>query len=134
MKKKVELSMANFLAALRRLEKFSSMTVTNDRDRAGVIQAFEFTFEVAWKTIQKAIEDEGLRAVSPKGAFKAAFQLGWILENEQADWIQLLEDRNLTSHTYREELANEIFQRIQLKYVIRLRNLFDRMEKDQVAD
>lgn len=128
---KVELSLLNFLSALKQLEKFTAMPVENDRDKAGVIQAFEFTFELAWKTIQKAVEKQGLQAGSPKLAFKAAFQVGWIQEAEQADWIKLLEDRNLTSHTYQEELANEIFQRIQSQHVHRLRTLYNRIEKNR---
>jgi nucleotidyltransferase substrate binding protein (TIGR01987 family) len=130
MTKKVELSLSNFLAALKQLEKFTSMPVANDRDKAGVIQAFEFTFELAWKTIQKAVEEQGLQAGSPKLAFKAAFQVGWIQEKEQADWVRLLEDRNLTSHTYKEELANEIFNRIQSHHVHTLRLLHRRMAKE----
>lgn len=129
MTQKLDVGLANFLAALNQLEKFTSMPVTNDRDKAGIIQAFEFTFELAWKTVQKAVEKQGLPAGSPKLAFKAAFQVGWIRENEQEHWVKILEDRNLTSHTYKEELANEIFKRIQLQHVLTLRTLYTRIEK-----
>ena len=129
MTKKLESSFVNYGAALKKLEEFSELPVKNDRDRAGIIQAFEFTFEVSWKTVQKAVEKQGLPAGSPKLAFKAAFQVGWIKESEQDIWLQMLEDRNLTTHTYKEDLALEIFSRIQKSYIPALKVLLERMEK-----
>lgn len=124
---KLGISLVNFQSALKQLESFTSMPINNDRDRAGIIQAFEFTFETAWKTVQKAVEKQGLPAGSPKLAFKAAFQVGWIKENEQEEWVLMLEDRNLTSHTYKEDLAKEILGRIQKKHLSSLKSLFTRM-------
>ncbi len=123
----VEISLGNFKAALKQLEQFIALPVANNRDRAGIIHAFEFSFETAWKTVQKAVEKQGLNAGSPKLAFKAAFQVGWIKENEQESWTQMLEDRNLTTHTYKEDLASLILERICNNHVVALKLLLERM-------
>jgi nucleotidyltransferase substrate binding protein (TIGR01987 family) len=76
----------------------------------GTIQRFEFTFELFWKVIRRLLARQGIEANSPKTVLQQAYRLGW-LEDEQK-WLKLLEDRNLTSHTYRETLAREIYSRI----------------------
>lgn len=75
------------------------------------IQRFEFCFELFWKMLQKLLfSSEGIEIRSPKKALQEALALGWIT-NENA-WLQMLDDRNLTSHTYHEDLAAEIYARI----------------------
>jgi nucleotidyltransferase substrate binding protein (TIGR01987 family) len=76
----------------------------------GTIQRFEFTFELFWKVMRRALAGQGIEANSPKAVLQQAYRLGW-LDDEQR-WLKLLEDRNLTSHTYREPLAREIYSRI----------------------
>jgi len=77
----------------------------------GSILRFEFCVEISWKLVKKMLMDiEGIEALSPKKALQAAYQLDWI-EDEQA-WLQMLNDRNLTSHTYREEYALEIYSHL----------------------
>ena len=110
MTSKIHSAQDNAEKAVARLEQFLSLPVKDERDQAGVIQAFEFTFETCWKLLQKVALIEGLAAPSPKSAISAGFHLG-ICEPEQA-WVSMLEDRNLTSHTYRAEAAEEIFERI----------------------
>jgi len=79
------------------------------------IQRFEFCFEINWKAIKKALFAlEGFDATSPRQTFQKAFAVGWI--TDEALWIDMLNARNLTSHTYREELAWDIYHRIQLYY------------------
>ncbi len=106
----------NLEKAFASLESFLDEKVSSDRDRAGVIQAFEFTFELCWKTLQKLAAAEGLRAPSPKQALKAAFRLGLVKESEEELWLSMLGDRNLSSHTYRREVAEEIFRRVRDEY------------------
>ncbi|WP_416147299.1 HI0074 family nucleotidyltransferase substrate-binding subunit [Salipaludibacillus sp. HK11] len=69
----------------------------------GTIHRFEFTIELYWKTLKRVLLSEGIEANTPKEILKGAFQAGW-LENEEA-WLQMLKDKNLTSHTYVEESA-----------------------------
>lgn len=107
----------NFESTLKQLEAFLKIPIQNDRDRAGIIQAFEFTFEQSWLALQKQIGSLGLRAASPKQAFTLAMAQGWIETSDELKWIKMIEDRNLTSHTYKQELANEVLGRIQNDYV-----------------
>lgn len=105
---------ANALLALQQLEEFLAEPVANSRDRAGIIQAFEFTFEATWKLLQKVAVTEGLQVASPKRAIAAAFQLGLI--EDEAGWLAMLDDRNLTTHVYNQVLAEQIYTRVRDSY------------------
>lgn len=118
----------NFSKALNKLKNFCSIKVENERDMAGIIQAFEYTFEQAWKTFQKVSQTQGLIARSPKESIEAAFQLGLIDISEEECWLQMLEDRNLTSHTYNEETAKKIFEKIINSYLNALSQAFSRFK------
>lgn len=84
--------------------------VENDLDRDGVIQRFEFTFELVWKAIQEYARLSGLEVVSPKDAFRVAADLK-LIENPEI-WFVFLKDRNETTHLYSEDQAKEIFSHI----------------------
>ena len=112
-----------FQKALRKLGEFLSLPIENDRDRAGIIQAFEFTYEIAWITIKKMSVDHGKTIGSPKQAFQAGFELGWIAEDDMPLFISMIKDRNLTSHTYKEDLAEQILKRIQDHHLATLEKL-----------
>lgn len=110
-------SLLNFRKTLNELNVFLSTPIVDNRDRAGIIQAFEFTFEQSWKAIQKIAFTQGVEIASPKSAFTYALQNDWIPAADEQKWLQLLKDRNLTTHTYQELLAKEVFARIQNDYV-----------------
>ncbi len=78
--------------------------------RDASIQRFEFTFELAWKTTMRFARREGLECASPRQAWRAALQLGWI--EDDAVWLDMLDDRNRTSHTYNEHTAESIYARL----------------------
>ncbi len=118
----------NFRKTLEELESFLNLPIQNDRDVAGIIRAFEFTFEQSWKSIQKIAGSQGVTIGSPKSAFSYALQNGWILPAEEHLWLQLLKDRNLTSHTYQESLAQEVLKRIQNNYAGMFRGLLEHLE------
>lgn len=132
-KDKVSFSMQNLEEALRKLNEFCIRPSHSEIERAGVIQAFEFTFEVAWKTLQKFAQEQGLSAASPKQAFQAAFKLGLISESEQAVWLDMMEDRNLTSHTYKRATADRVFEAVVGRYQKSLELLFERLSSAVVA-
>lgn len=90
--------------------------------RAGLIQTFEFNFELGWKTLKDYLNGEGLLVSSPRDVIKQAFQENYI-ENAEV-WIKALEDRNKTSHLYDENIAIGIAKNIQTKYI----NLFNNLE------
>ena len=97
-------------ASLERLGE--ALSISQDQPLAvdGTIQRFEFTFELFWKSLQRLLADQGIAANSPKSVLQRAFRLGWL--EDEATWLRMLDDRNLTSHTYREALAREIYSRI----------------------
>lgn len=107
----------NFEKTLAQLKSFCSLPIQNDRDKAGIIQAFEFTFEQSWLAIQKKAGGLGLTVASPRHAFSAALSNRWIRSSDEPQWVKMIEDRNLTSHTYKEALANEVLSRIQSQYL-----------------
>ncbi len=109
-------TLQNFRLAFASLEQFLTEPIRTKRDKAGVIQAFEFTYELAWKTFQKIAQEEGLRVATPRQAFSSALQAGYIPPEEESRWIDMMQDRNLTSQTYHESLATEIVERIRTAY------------------
>ncbi|MCL4318680.1 MAG: nucleotidyltransferase substrate binding protein [Firmicutes bacterium] len=74
------------------------------------IQRFEFSFELCWKAVKNALGEVGLESNSPREAMKMAYQAHWIVN--EGVWLNMLRDRNLTSHTYEEEVAQQIYARI----------------------
>lgn len=110
-------------AAIARLREVLQAPET-DVSRDAAIQRFEFCFELAWKSIQEQARAEGLDCQSPKGCLRLAFKTSWI-ENEQG-WLAMLDDRNRTSHTYDEDLAKAVFQRLP-NYLPLLAALLDKL-------
>lgn len=102
----------------------------NDMVRDSAIQRFEFSFELTWKTLQLYLEHQGLEAGSPRQTLKSAFAQGIIPNEDEADvWLNMLEDRNLTTHTYHADLAKTMYQNIANTYLEPLRIMNDRMQK-----
>ena len=94
--------------------------------RDGVIQRFEFTTELAWKAAREYLMDQGFVDInSPKTVMKEAFSFGLITDDKI--WIQILNDRNLTSHIYKEEIADEICERIIKTYFREFKALSKRL-------
>ena len=96
--------------------------------RDGVIQRFEFTTELAWKATREYLMDQGFVDInSPKLVMKEAFSFGLITDDNI--WIQILNDRNLTSHIYKEEIADEICERIIKTYFQEFKALSKRLKE-----
>ena len=112
--------LADFEQALHRLIESFDQTLSHKDDetysfyRDSTIQRFEFTLEIAWKSIKQfLLEYEGVECRSPKGCIRELFSAGHLDENSAAMLLQMVDDRNLTTHTYHESLADEIFAHIQ---------------------
>lgn len=105
----------NFSRSLGLMEQALARDELSEIERAGLIQFFEMTFELGWNTLKDYLEAEGFQDVrTPRKAIKKAFETGLIGDAE--DWLQGLEDRNLTSHTYKAETAREVEQLIRRIY------------------
>lgn len=111
---KLETKKENFGQAIARLEEAIvdfKASGGNKTMRDGVIQRFEFTTELAWKTAREYLLDQGYSDInSPKATMREAFADG-LIEDEML-WIQILNDRNATSHLYSDEAASKICERI----------------------
>jgi len=95
----------NLLKARNVFERFR-LHLNTDQEQAGAIQAFEFSYELAWKTMRRILEKRGLEVQSPRDTFREAARNKLI--NNPEEWFIFLEKRNLTSHTYKEENAQSI--------------------------
>ncbi|UPO98595.1 nucleotidyltransferase substrate binding protein (plasmid) [Cetobacterium somerae] len=89
----------------------------------GVIQRFEFTLELSWKILKTYLMNEGIDCVNtPKSVVREAYKAG-IIKNGEI-WIEMIDDRNLTSHIYSQSMADDIYLRITKKYFKELELLF----------
>jgi nucleotidyltransferase substrate binding protein (TIGR01987 family) len=95
----------------------NDLSQLSDLEKEGISQRFEFTFELAWKTMKDYMEHNGiiLDMISPKTVIKQAFTSG-ILEDGQV-WIDMLESRNLITHTYDKSNLLETLQKIDDAYL-----------------
>ncbi|SMP57208.1 nucleotidyltransferase substrate binding protein [Anoxynatronum buryatiense] len=126
---KLESKQINFKKALDRLkEAVEEYQKENASDvvRDGVIQRFEFTYELSWKTAREYMKELGIVDLNaPKPVIKEAFAQKWITNEE--NWLLMLSDRNMTSHVYREEMAEEIAERIASCYVQEFEQLLTKL-------
>lgn len=93
------------------------------------IQRFEFCFELAWKLIKSMLNYEGIDAVSPRSSIREGWKQS-IIDNAE-DWLQMLEQRNLSLHTYNESTAMDIYEKIRHEY-INLLTAFEERSADRI--
>jgi nucleotidyltransferase substrate binding protein (TIGR01987 family) len=102
-------------AAAKALVTFRSI-LSRPKDeivRDASIQRFEYTFEAVWKAAQLYLRlGESLEVASPKAVIRASFQTGLLTDPQARTAMQMADDRNLTVHTYNEDLAEEIYSRL----------------------
>jgi len=118
----------NFEKALGHLAEALEIEQPDLLQKAGIIQFFEMSYELAWNTLKDYLEEQGFIDVkSPRNAIKKAFEIG-LIENGHT-WMDLLLDRNLTAHTYDEEKATEVEELIHEKYYPVLTELYETLKK-----
>jgi len=128
MNQKIEYSLKKFQDALGKL--VNGIEEANDElEKDGVIQRFEFTFEMLWKTLKIYLEYEGILCKTPRSCLKEAFRIDLI--NNEHVFLDMLEDRNLTAHIYDKETSEKIFFRIKANYLPCMKDLFNRLIKKQ---
>ena len=108
----------NYNKALNQLQEAVELMKNRELTRLekqGVVQAFEYTHELAWKSLKDFLEDRGNTDIyGSRDATKEAFRLGLIESGEV--WMQMIKSRNLTSHTYDESIADDIIMLIRDLY------------------
>lgn len=107
---KLEVTIQQFEKAVRRLKEVLELEET-DVIRDSAIQRFEFTLDISWKMLKTFLEEKkGIICVSPKECFREAYRQGVIDYDE--DWIEFVNMRNETVHTYNEDTAKEIYNKL----------------------
>ena len=105
----------NYQKALSQLSKFIQTKNLNELEEQGLIQSFEYTHELAWKTLADFIKNSGnVEIYGSKDATREAFNLGLI--SNGAVWMNMIISRNMTSHSYNEETTIKIISGIKNDY------------------
>ena len=117
--------MRNYLSACDRLAfavERAKQGALDDLERDGLVQRFEFTFELAWKSLKEYMEQQGVSDLRfPKQVLKEAYGAG-IIDHDEI-WIAMLYERNQSSHIFDEEVANQIAGQICRDFLPQLRAL-----------
>lgn len=116
--------MCTYAIAISRLED-ALERVQDDLDRDGAIQRFEFTVELLWKTLSILLNYQDIDCRSPRNCIKLSFRHGLIEDDEIL--LDMIEDRNRSSHIYNEKVAEAIFLRIRDVYSGSIRRLLERL-------
>ncbi len=107
--------LVNYQKALGQLQKFIAKGELNELEEQGLIQAFEFTHELAWNVMKDYFEYQGTTSITgSRDATREAFQRG--LVQDGAQWMEMIKSRNQSSHTYNESTAKEIKDKVLLEY------------------
>ncbi|MPQ43208.1 nucleotidyltransferase substrate binding protein [Clostridium tarantellae] len=118
----------NFSKSYKLLKKYSNGPIKTELEIAGIIQLFEISFELSWKVLKDYLEADGYIVKSPRETIKQAFQ-NEIIENGHV-WIDALSSRNLTTHTYDQELANKMLKEIIETYIPEIDKLHEKLLKE----
>ena len=104
----------NYKKALVTVERAVELAASRELsllEKQGMIQGFEFTFELAWNVMKDYLEEEGIKdIIGSKGAVRHAFNKG-LIEDGQV-WMDMIEARNISTHTYDEETAEKLLKKI----------------------
>jgi len=123
--------LANLKLAVQSLREALALPEPDKFQRAGIVQYFEMAFELSWNAVKDYLESQGFEQVSsPRAALKKAFEHG-ILQDGHG-WLQGLEDRNLTSHTYNEGVARQVEDLARYRYLPLFMALISELESRAV--
>lgn len=129
----------NFQRAFARLSEASALANQrglSDLERQGLIQAFEFTHELAWNTLKDFLtaRSTSTKLYGSRDTTRAAFAAELIEDGEA--WMKMIAHRNQSSHTYNDNVAGEIMEAIQTRYVgafAALQRRFVELEKEETT-
>ena len=122
---------SNYKKALQQLGEAIALSNTrelSDLEKQGLIQVFEYTHELAWSTLKDFLEHKGQKDIyGSRDASRKAFQLGIIEDGEV--WMDMIQSRNKTAHTYNRETAEEIVTAVTTRYYALFIRLAEKLEK-----
>lgn len=122
----------NFEKAYLLLERTLKIDNPSEAERGGIIQFYEIAFELSWKLMKDFLESIGIDSQGPRGVIKNAFAEKIIADGHA--WIEALDDRNLTVHTYDEAIAKEVEFKIRNDYFLLLEKLYKWMKQNPETD
>jgi len=122
MKDVLEYSIKKLKDAYKKLDE-GIKQAKDELDKDGVIQRFEFTFELLWKALKIYLEYQGIIVRTPRESFMEAFRINII--NDEKIFLDMLEDRNNTSHIYDKKTSEKIFNRIKNIYAPEIAKIID---------
>lgn len=125
MKDVLEYSLKKLKDAHKRLEE-GIKQAKDELDKDGVIQRFEFTFELLWKALKIYLEHQGIIAKTPRDSFVEAFRIN--LFDDEKIFLDMLEDRNNTSHIYDRVTSEKIYNRIKKNYSSEIAKIIDQLK------
>ena len=125
----------HFSKALTQLTKFIEKGDLNELEQQGLIQAFEYTYELAWNAVKDYFEAQGETEIhGSRDAFRLAFRRG-LIEDGQV-WMDMIKSRTLTAHTYNQDVAEEIAEDITTRYYsefVALRSRMDELKQKELT-
>lgn len=124
-----EQRLKDFENAFIKLKEGTQKENPDDLEIDGVLQRFEFTFELAWKTLKDYMEYQGFsnKIGSPREIIQQAFKHGIIEDGET--WIKMMLSRNALSHLYDENTSRKIYEEIKKQYIELLDTLIEKLKK-----
>lgn len=106
------------------INNFSSLSIL---EKEGLVQRFEYTFELSWKLLKDYLESQGVTSISPRDTIKNAFHFEIIDKGEV--WMDMLEKRNLLAHTYDEKNFEKALFKIKEEYLDEIIKLHDSISR-----
>ena len=100
----------------------------NDYEKAGTVQAFEFCYELAWRTLRKILRFHGVEVETVRDTFREGAKLKLLSDAEK--WFEYLKKRNITVHTYRKEILDDLFSNTAKEFLQDLDRLLAQLAKE----
>ncbi len=126
--------LSNYSKALRQLSaavKLADERELSDLEKQGLVQAFEFTHELAWRVIRDFYQNQGESGLQgSRDAVRMAFRRGLI--NSGDIWMDMIKSRNLTSHTYDEKTVDAIVDVVRGEYFEEFRKLEAKLDAQRI--
>lgn len=122
--------MDHFRKALQQLREAEALAETRQLSKLeeqGMIQTFEYTHELAWNLLKDFLESRGAHSLyGSRDVVRTAFRRGVLTEGQV--WMDMIDSRNLTSHTYDERIAQRVLSAIRKEYLASFEHLEERMQ------